>query len=438
MPFTLTMPKLSPTMTEGTIAKWRKKEGEFIEDGFVLLEVATDKATVEHAILDGGWLKKILVSEGQEAKVNAPIAILTKTKEEGIEGYEPEAILTLEKEDSLNQPSASLSDIQTTSIDEKNIASKAGQLGMNLAAFELSQPIDIQINSSIDDKGRVKASPLAKKIAKEKMLDLTTVQGSGPQGLVTSQDLSLAQTDISAVFGSKKQPQYPSGTFEEELLSPVRKVIAERLQQSKIFIPHFYVSVEIDAEPLVALRDELKATDVKLTFNDFIVKASALALKKHPEVNSGFNAVNNTIVRFKTIDISIAVSVEGGLITPIVRHADYKNLGEISVEVKNLAQKAKLGKLQTHEFKGGSFTISNLGMFGVDTFTAIINPPQAAILAVGGIIDKPVVKNGIVVPGKVLSLTMSSDHRVIDGAIAAQFLKTLQNFLEHPSILLVH
>jgi pyruvate dehydrogenase E2 component (dihydrolipoamide acetyltransferase) len=437
MPFTLTMPKLSPTMSEGTIAKWRKKEGEFVEDSEILLEVATDKATVEHAVLDGGWIRKILVFEGQEAQVNQAIAIFTKTKDETIEGYIPEGLILEEKIVGKEKLDTSLPDLKTTQ-GQPQISTKSSQIGLNPAAFEIAPSFDINQSSSIDDRGRVKASPLARKIAKEKSLDITTVQGTGPSGLVTSKDLELAQVDVGQVFGSKKKPQDLSGSYEDIALTPVRKVIAERLQQAKTFIPHFYVSLEIDAEPIVALRDELKATGIKLTFNDFIVKASALALKKHPEVNSGFNVVNNSIIGFKTIDISIAVSVEGGLITPIVRHADFKNLGEISQEVKNLADKARLGKLQLHEYKGGSFTLSNLGMYGINTFTAIINPPQAAILAIGGILDKPVVRNGAVVAGKTISLTLSADHRVIDGAIAAQFLKTIQNFLEHPSILLVH
>ena len=379
-----------------------------------------------------------MVSEGQEAKVNQAIAIFTKTKDETIEGYIPEGLIVEEKIVGKEKFDASFSPDSSSVQEQPKMSTKGSQIGLNPAAFEIAPSLDINQSSSIDDNGRVKASPLAKKIAKEKSLDITTVQGTGPSGLVTSKDLELAQVDVSSVFGSKKKPQDPSGSYEDIALTPVRKVIAERLQQAKTFIPHFYVSLEIDAEPIVALREELKVTGIKLTFNDFIVKAAALALKKHPEVNSGFNVVNNSIIRFKTIDISIAVSVEGGLITPIVRHADFKNLGQISSEVKSLADKARLGKLQLHEYKGGSFTLSNLGMYGINTFTAIINPPQAAILAIGGILDKPVVRNGVVVAGKTISLTLSADHRVIDGAMAAQFLKTIQNYLEHPSVLLVH
>jgi pyruvate dehydrogenase E2 component (dihydrolipoamide acetyltransferase) len=217
----------------------------------------------------------------------------------------------------------------------------------------------------------------------------------------------------------------------------MRKAIGRRLQESKTFIPHFYVTQEIDAEPMVRIREELKKQGVRVTFNDFIMRATALTLRQHPEVNSGFDTVNNAIIRFKTIDISLAVSMEAGLITPIIRHADYKNLGQISSEVRALAKRARAGKLAREEYAGGSFTISNLGMFGVRDFIAVINPPQAAILAVGGIQDKPVVKEGQVVPGKVLSVTLSADHRVVDGVDSARFLATLQGLLESPSALLI-
>jgi pyruvate dehydrogenase E2 component (dihydrolipoamide acetyltransferase) len=432
MPFMLTMPKLSPTMTEGTISKWRKKEGEFVKDGETLLEIATDKATVEHAVLDGGFIRKILVQEGQEAEVNQAIAIFTKHKDESIDGFE----VVKEK---VEISTALVNEEIRKDMELKEPCSKdAVNMGMDLGAFALQPAYEVDVFDSIDDKGRVKASPLAKKLAKENQLDLTTVQGTGPKGLVTSNDLEHAQKDTSLVFGSKRQPSVPSGSYDTLALTPIRKKIAKRLQQAKTFIPHFYISLEIDAEPLHNLREELKATDVKLTFNDFILKACSIALKQHPEINSGFDVVSQSIVRFNSIDISVAVSIDGGLITPIIRHADYKNLGQISKEVKVLADKARQQKLKAHEYQGGSFTVSNLGMYGIDYFAAIINPPQAAILAVGGVLEKPIVKNGFVVPGKVLTLTLSLDHRVLDGAIGAQFLKTLQKLLEHPSCLLIH
>lgn len=233
------------------------------------------------------------------------------------------------------------------------------------------------------------------------------------------------------------RPAVPAGTFELESLTPMRRVIAQRLQEAKSSIPHFYVSQTLNAEPLLTLREQLRQLDVRVTINDLVLRASALALRQHPQVNSGFESVSQSIIRFKTIDIAVAVSIEAGLITPIVRHADYKNVKELSSEVQALAKRAKEGKLQEHEYKGGSFTISNLGMYGVTDFAAIINPPQAAILAIGGIQDEPVVRQGVVVPGKVINLTLSVDHRVVDGVAAAEFIKTVQKFVENPAALLL-
>jgi pyruvate dehydrogenase E2 component (dihydrolipoamide acetyltransferase) len=214
-------------------------------------------------------------------------------------------------------------------------------------------------------------------------------------------------------------------------------VIGKRLQSSKSYIPHFYVSQTVHAEGLIALRDQLKSVGHGFTFNDFMIRACALALKKHPNMNTGFNNIDQSIIHFETIDLSIAVSVPGGLITPIIRHADFKNLSQLSIEMKSLAKSAKDGKLKPEQYKGGSFTISNLGMHAVKSFTPIINPPQACILGVGGILDEPVVKNGQVIPGKVMTLTIAADHRVVDGIDAAIFMKTLKAYLESPSVLLI-
>jgi pyruvate dehydrogenase E2 component (dihydrolipoamide acetyltransferase) len=432
MPFTVTMPKLSPTMEEGTIAKWHKKVGDRVEADDLLVEVATDKATVEYNALDGGFLRKILVAEGGHAIVNQPIAIFTLDAKESIENYKPEG----------EQPIAAAIAPQK---EEKTEGKKEGKpahataAAIQQPAFVPEPPLEkyeFEFPTGFAKK-RIAASPLAKKLAKEKGLDLSTVKGTGPAGRVTSRDLDLAQPGQAVSFGKREAPKIPPGTFEEIPLTPMRKVIGTRLQQSKSFIPHFYVRQEIDAEPLFQAREQLKNGGLKVTYNDFIIRASALALKEHPNVNSGFNTVAQSIILFKTIDISIAVSIRDGLITPILRHADYKNLGEISVEVKELASRAKEGKLQPEEYKGGSFTISNLGMFGVSDFVAVINPPQSAILAVAGIEECVRFKNGVAVPGKKMNLTLSADHRVVDGSDAAKFIKTLQKFLENPSLLLV-
>jgi pyruvate dehydrogenase E2 component (dihydrolipoamide acetyltransferase) len=429
MPFTLTMPKLSPTMEEGSIAKWHKNEGDKVNVGDLLAEIATDKATVEYNALDEGYLRKILVATGGHAVVNQPIAIFTISLDESIEGYQPTGIAPVQQEQTPksqetvkpeeSQPQAPVSFQQPKFSPEPP-----------LEGYDFKFP-----TSSVAE--RIAASPLAKKLAKEKGLDLSSVQGSGPRGRISSRDLNLAQPDLPVNFNKRAKPTIAPGSYEEVALTPMRKAIAQKLQQAKTFIPHVYVRQEIDAAPLVELRDQLKSADVKVTFNDFVVRACALALREHPNINSGFDSATQSIVLFQTIDISLAVNLEGGLITPIVRHADYKNLGEISVEVKDLAARARSNKLKPEEYKGGSFTISNLGMFGVSDFAAIINPPQAAILAVGGIEECVRVKNGEIKPGKKMNLVLSVDHRVIDGAEAAKFIKSVQKYLELPVLLLV-
>lgn len=433
MPFTLTMPKLSPTMEEGTIAKWRKKEGDFVKAGEVLLEVATDKATVEHCALDEGWLRKILIKEGESASVNQAIAIFTESKDESIEGYQPEGMalegtsskaIETKKEEMLPSTSPSVK-VSTTGLTQPTFVPEPP-----LAHYTFPGP-EGEIGR------RIIASPLAKKLAKEKGIDLSTVKGTGPRGRIMSRDLELGQPAALVTFGRRETPSLLPGTYEEVMLTPMRKVIAQRLQESKTFIPHFYCTQEICVDKLVALRNELSSAGLKLSYNDFVMRASALALREHPVVNSGFNTVTNAVICFKTIDIAVAVSLSSGLITPIVRHADYKNLGQLSKEVASLASRAREGKLKREEYVGGSFTVSNLGMYGISEFVAIINPPQSAILAVGGIEDKAVVKEGQVIPGKTMKLTLSADHRVLDGTDAAKFLKTLQKFLENPSLLLL-
>lgn len=429
MPFTLTMPKLSPTMNTGTIVKWIKKVGEWVELGDVLIEVATDKATVEYEAIDNGYLRKIIVQEGQEAIVNQPIAIFSENKEESIEGFLPPI-----EEKKLNK---------THVVSEKEEHS--------VESFKYKEVATLQQPSFVPEpalenytfkyprspmESRVFASPLAKKIAREKGLDLLSIKGSGPNGRIMSRDLAQAQTKGGVAFSPWEIPKVNPGSYEEVPLSPIRKVIAQRLQESKSFIPHFYVTQEIDARPLVEMREQLKNGEIKVSINDLIIRACALSLRKHLEINSGFNSVNQTVVQFQTVDIAVAVGLEQGLITPIVRHADYKSVGEISQEIRFLVQRAKEGKLDPQEYKGGSFTISNLGMYGVTDFQAIINPPQAAILAVSAIRDVPVVRQGNVVAGQMMNLTLSVDHRVVDGVGAAKFLKSLKDILENPALLL--
>ena len=430
MPFTLTMPKLSPTMEVGTLVKWNKKEGDSVKEGDLLFEVATDKATVEHEALDGGFLRKILVGEGEDAIVNQAVAIFTESPDESLEGYKPEGVSS-----TIEVPSEPTS--ETPNPTKKPVASSSSGSVVQ-TVFPIEPPLtDYTFEFDTAQQDRLAASPLAKKLAGEKGVDLSTVKGSGPDGRVMSRDLDLAQPDTPATFGSRHMPQEVPGSYTEEKITPMRKVIGEKLQASKSSIPHFYIQQDIDVESMLTLREQLKNMGVKVTFNDFVMRAAALALKEHPALNSGYDAGNHAIVRFKTIDIAVAVSIEEGLITPIVRHVDYKNLGQISAEVKKLATLAKEGKLQPQQYKGGSFTISNLGMFGIHDFQAIINPPQVSILSVGGIRECPVVKKGQVVPGNRMMVSLSSDHRVVDGADGAKFIKTFQKFLENPAILLI-
>lgn len=421
-------------MEEGTIAKWHKKIGDHVKAGDVLFEVATDKATVEYNSLDDGWLRQILVGEGQDALVNQAVAILTETQNESIEGYVPEGIAAK----TAAAPPTAAQAKEEAKAPEAPVPKAAGG-ALQQPAFVPAPPLEHYAfeapTGAIPE--RLRASPLARKLAKEKGIDLSSVKGSGPDHRIMSRDLDLGQPAAIVSFGRREAPRIPPGTYEEEPLTPMRKIIGNRLQESKTFVPHFYVTQEIMADRMMETRDQLKSGGIKVSFNDFVIRACALALRQHPEVNSGFNSVNASIIRFKTVDISIAVSLPTGLITPIIRHADYKNIGQLSAEMKSLATRARNGKLQREEYVGGSFTISNLGMFGITEFIAVINPPQAAILAVGGIEERPIVKNGQIVPGHTMRITISADHRVIDGAGAAEFLKTLKGFLENPSLLIL-
>lgn len=427
MPFTMTMPKLSPTMEEGTIAKWHKKIGDYVESGDLILEVATDKATVEYNALDAGWLKKMLKQEGQSARVNEPLAVFTEEKNESIDGYQPEG----------EEGVVSVSQAKAEPVLKKSKNIPQATKAATQAPTITSKPkLEKEVRAE-----RIIASPLAKTLAKKHGIDLSSIQGTGPRGRITSRDLDEAATsseEISEPTSQHFPTPAPVSSFEvtERPLSPVRKVIAARLQYSKQTIPHFYLRQEMNVDQLVSLREETKKLERNFTINDFIIKAVAIALKKHPNVNVGFNQEMQAVIHYPSVDLSIAVTISGGLITPIIKDAQAKSLTHLSQEIKQLAQKAKEGKLQPHEYQGGSFTISNLGMFGVTDFQAIINPSQAAILAIGTIQEKPVVKNGVIVAGRVLSITLSCDHRAIDGAEGAQFMQTLRQLIENPILFL--
>jgi pyruvate dehydrogenase E2 component (dihydrolipoamide acetyltransferase) len=401
------MPKLSDTMEEGVVSKWHKKVGDKVKSGDLLAEIETDKATMDFESFQDGVLLYIGVEEGKGAPVDSILAILGK------EGEEYKSLI--------NAAPASAAPVVESAPEVSVVAS-------------IEAPA-VVATSVISNDSRTKASPLAKKIASEKGIDINQVSGSGDGGRIVKRDIE----NFSPASPAKSAVAYtPVGqeSYTEENVSQMRKVIARRLAESKFSAPHFYLTIEIDMDNAIAARTSINAQgDVKISFNDFVVKASSMALRKHPAINSSW--LGDKIRRNNHVNIGVAMAVEDGLLVPVVRFADNKSLSQISAEVKEYSAKAKSKKLQPQDWEGNTFTISNLGMYDIEEFTAIINPPDACILAVGSIKQKPVVKNGAVVPGNVMKLTLSCDHRVVDGASGAAFLKTLKEYLEQPVMMLV-
>jgi pyruvate dehydrogenase E2 component (dihydrolipoamide acetyltransferase) len=417
------MPLLSPSMTEGTVVKWIKKEGDPVKSGEVIAEVETDKATMDLEAFDSGVLRKILVKEGEKVPVQSRIGIIG-AKDEKIDESAPAT------------PAATAAPKDATeSKDPAPTAKPASAPAPAATAIETPAP----------SGGRIKASPLAKKIAAEKGVALTTLMGSGPNGRIVKNDVLNAPANGNGHVSAGGASIYAQGPVAAEgstKLTTMRSVIAKRLLESKTTIPHFYLEIEIDAKPLIDLRAQLNESlgklkpPVKLSLNDFVLKASAEAVRRVPAVNASF--AGDSIKQFADVQLSFAVAIAEGLITPIIKAAQNKSLIQISGEAKALAVKAKEGKLKPEEFQGGTFTVSNLGMLGIDSFSAIINPPQAAILAVGNIVKKPVVDaNDNFVVGHRQSITLSCDHRVVDGAVGAAYLKELRELLEKPALLLL-
>jgi pyruvate dehydrogenase E2 component (dihydrolipoamide acetyltransferase) len=414
------MPRLSDTMTDGVIAGWNKNVGDTVKKGDVLAEIETDKATMELESYKNGTLLYVGAKKGEKIAVNDLLCIIGEKDKVDID-----AIVAAAKGGSVPAGSATQA---AESTEEKP------------AAESNAKPEPEQAGSA-SENGRVKASPLAKKLAAEKGIDLKTVQGSGDGGRITKQDIDSYKPAAKPEVSSKPAPAVataPAGqvSYEEVPVSQMRKVIAKRLAESKFTSPHFYLTMAIDMDKVVESRAKMNETSkVKISFNDIVLKACAVALKQHPAVNSSW--LGEKIRINHHINIGVAVAVEDGLLVPVVRFADTKPLSQIAAEVKEFAQKAKDKKLQPSDWEGNTFTISNLGMFGIDEFTAIINPPDACILAIGGISQVPVVKNGAVVPGNVMKVTLSCDHRVVDGATGAAFLQTLKSLLEEPLRMLV-
>ncbi|MEP6844884.1 MAG: pyruvate dehydrogenase complex dihydrolipoamide acetyltransferase [Panacibacter sp.] len=408
------MPRLSDTMTEGVIAGWHKNVGDTVKKGEVLADIETDKATMELESYKEGILLYQGAKAGEKIQVNDLLCIIGK------EGFDVNSVLNALKNGG-GKPANQESGDQKATPEIKSETSK-------------QEPASPEV---VND-GRILASPLAKKIATEKGIDLKYVKGSGDNGRITKNDVdSYVPSAASSASTAKTQtagvPSAPSGqeNFVETPVSQMRKTIARRLSESLFTAPHFYLTMSIDMDACVAARGKLnEVSKVKISFNDLVLKAVAVALKQHPKVNSSW--LGDKIRTNYHVNIGVAVAVDEGLLVPVIRFADTKTLSQIGAEVKEYAQKAKDKKLQPSDWEGSTFTISNLGMFGIDQFTAIINPPDACILAVGGISQEPVVRNGQVVPGNVMKVTLSCDHRVVDGATGASFLQTLKSLLEEP------
>ncbi len=425
MPIKVLMPALSPTMTEGKLAKWTIKQGDKIKSGQVIAEIETDKATMEVEAVDDGIVGKILVQGGTEnVPVNDVIALLLE------EGEDESALKNIDAPKAASAP-------------------KAEPKKEEVKAVAPSVPAAAPVNHSSGD--RVFASPLAKRIAKESNIDLARVSGTGPKGRIVKEDVEKALKGGGAVASTQGIKSAPlAGAVDPIALanqlgqahdvipaSGVRQVIANRLLQSKQTIPHFYLTVDCELDALLALRQQVNkdSEKFKLSVNDFIIKACAKSMRDVPEVNTAW--AGNSIVQYKDVDVSVAVASDNGLITPIVKKADEKTLTTISSEMKDLASRARDGRLKPNEFQGGGFTISNLGMFGIKEFSAIINPPQSCILAVGAGEQRPVVKNGALAVATVMSVTLSCDHRTVDGAVGAQFLDVFKKYIENPAKILV-
>jgi pyruvate dehydrogenase E2 component (dihydrolipoamide acetyltransferase) len=409
----ITMPRLSDTMEEGTVATWLKKEGDKIEEGDILAEIETDKATMEFESFYTGTLLKIGIAEGETAKVDALLAIVgpAGTDVSGISG-KPSEKKTTKKEKTDDAPKKKeVSEKKTEVKEEKKTSSST---------------------STSSSEGRIFASPLAKKLAEEKGVNLNHVTGSGDHGRIVKSDIENYQPST----GGHAYTPVGTESFEEIKNSQMRKTIAKRLGESKFTAPHYYLTVELDMDTAIASRTAINSDpDVKISYNDMIVKACAMALRKHPQVNSQWTQDATKIA--KHIHIGVAVAVDEGLLVPVLKFADQMSFSQIGANVKELAGKARSKKISPDEMQGSTFTVSNLGMFGIKEFTSIINAPNSAILSVGAIVEKPVVKNGAIAVGNTMTVTLACDHRTVDGATGAKFLQTVRMYIENPVTMFV-
>jgi pyruvate dehydrogenase E2 component (dihydrolipoamide acetyltransferase) len=427
------MPKLSDTMTEGTLVSWKKKKGDKVSAGEVIAEIETDKATMEWESPEDGTLTEIYVEEGGKVNVGDKIAFIGG---EGEEAPKKEEKKEPEKKEEKSEEKTE----KPTPAEKKEKETAPPQ--------EKKKPVEASASPARTEEARVKASPVARRVAAELGVDLASVKGTGPEGRVTETDVRVAAKSVAAVAdrgGAKAQPKpapsIKAGEGARIQLSGMRKIIAQRLVESLGPVPHFYLTIEINAAPLMAAREELKsagegADTSKITVNDFVLKAAVQAAVKVPRANASFDG--DAIVQYADVDLGIAVAIEDGLLTPVIRAAQNKSLREISEQVKDLAGRARNKRMKPEEFQGGTFTVSNLGGMGIDSFSAVINPPQGFILAIGKVSKVPVIdESDQIVVGHRMSITMSCDHRVIDGALGAEYLKELRHLLENPALLLV-
>ena len=439
------MPKLSDTMTEGTLVAWKKKKGDQVSAGEVLAEIETDKATMEWESPEDGTLTEIYVQEGGKVNVGDRIAFIGGEDEEPPKEEEKEK----EKEEKEEKPTAKEEEkkeekpkkAEQPKEETPTTEEKEEKKGAPPKAEKKTEPEKPTPKIEKAEESRVKASPVARRIAAELGVDLSSVNGTGPEGRVTETDVRAAAKSKSATPATKVPAAVKAGESARIQLSGMRKIIAQRLVESLGPVPHFYLNIDINAAPLMEAREELKsagegADAAKITVNDFVLKAAVQAAVKVPRVNASFDG--DAIVQYADIDLGIAVAIEDGLLTPVIRAAQNKSLREMSELAKDLAHRARNKRMKPEEFQGGTFTVSNLGGMGIDSFSAVINPPQGFILAVGRITKVPVVDDcDQIIVGHRMSLTMSCDHRVIDGALGAEYLKELRHLLENPALLLV-
>jgi pyruvate dehydrogenase E2 component (dihydrolipoamide acetyltransferase) len=443
------MPKLSDTMTEGTLIAWKKKKGDQVSAGEVLAEIETDKATMEWESPEDGTLTEIYVQEGGKVNVGDKIAFVRGQGEEAPKQEAPEQKKKSEAAEE-KKPQAETEKPAAAEAAKKETAPPQQQgvgAAVSAARTDTTQQKP-QAREQKPEEPRVKASPVARRIAAELGVDLSTVKGTGPDGRVTETDVRAAAKTVTAgASGGATKPQAQApiavkpGESARIQLSGMRKIIAQRLVESLGPVPHFYLTIDINAGPLMEAREELKsagegADAAKITVNDFVLKAAVMAAAKVPRVNASFD--NDAIVQYADVDLGVAVAIEDGLLTPVIRAAQDKSLREISALAKDLAHRARNKRMKPEEFQGGTFTVSNLGGMGIDSFSAVINPPQGFILAVGKVTKIPVVDDcDQVMVGHRMSITMSCDHRVIDGALGAEYLKELRHLLENPALLMV-